>query len=96
MNSYDDNYLPDITDPRVFWPLVEELRKKGWTVTFATGIYFLSDDRAAKSHNFYGHETGIAVGLAYLKIKEASELDIDLPTAEDVLKMRGKIKEEGK
>jgi hypothetical protein len=63
--------IPDITDPAVFWPLIEEkslivLALSDWFVVYEYDQYCSDYGEPLMS----GHNPGVAVALAYLKIKE--------------------------
>jgi hypothetical protein len=89
--------LPDYTEPEKFWPLLWEIWPKCKVERFWDFDGEAVDDLLIASRHFeIIKPPGIAVCLAYLKIKgnEALVNELDLPDAEDVLKMRGKIKEQ--
>jgi hypothetical protein len=68
-----DRPPPDITDPAVFWPLVEEMKQHEPVISFDKELQqwdmcFYDLDNKDRWHNT--ESPGLAVGYAYLKIKE--------------------------
>lgn len=80
----------DYTKPENFVPLVEETERIDYITRNRDHWVVSIIPRHGPILPVAHKQLGIAVCLAYLKIKEN---ELDLPDAENVLKMRGKIKE---
>lgn len=100
------NPIPDYAKPENFWPLFMELvgpiyrgivvgTRDGERIQFTFPGFLKTGDLKGYDWEILGYP-GIAVCLAYLKVKESEALinELDLPDAEDILKMRGKVKEQ--
>lgn len=90
----DARRVPAITRPENFWPL-----KTAYVIELDIFEWMGSDIACYRAHPagddsdpVYHGEPGLAVAFAFLKIKENEAINaLDLPDAEDVLKMRGKL-----